>query len=79
MCLIVGMRPKGGRGVQLQTFGEKTPQIHLIIIRKLPNSLTPFLSNPYNFPPGAFYSTPPPPRIRHKSVNIEHQLKSKLA
>ena len=69
----------GGRGVQLQTFGEKTPQIHLIIIRKLPNSLTPFLSNPYNFPPGAFYSTPPPPRIRHKSVNIEHQLKSKLA
>ena len=68
----------GGRGIQLQTFGKKTPQIHLIIIRKLPNSLTPFLSNPYNFSPGAFYSTPPPPRIRHKSGNFEHQLKSKL-
>ena len=45
-------------------FWEKTPQVHLIIIREwlytLPRRI---LRNPDNFPPGEFYSIPPPQQL----------------
>ena len=46
-------------GVKLQILG-KNSQVHLIIIREENDLNTPILRNLDNFPPGAFYSTPPP-------------------
>ena len=40
---------------------EKNPQVHLIIIREWLYTLPrPILRNRDNFPPGVFYSIPPP-------------------
>ena len=51
----------GGRGVNCKFLG-KNPQVHLIIIREWPNNTPPpILRNLDTFPPGTFYSTPPPP------------------
>ena len=52
-CLIVG-------GSQILYFGEKSPQVDLIIIREWPSDLKyqhSFKKFRY-FPPGSFYSTP---------------------
>ena len=50
---------KGGGGINLQIFGKKTPQVHLIIIREWPkNNPLSILRNLDNVFPGAFYSTP---------------------
>ena len=48
-------------GGQIANFGEKNPQVHLIIIRESPKNIPPILRNLDNSPPGSFYSTPPPP------------------
>ena len=50
----------GGRG-QITNLGEKNIQVYLIIIREWPKNTPPpfIIDNLGNFPPGAFYSTPP--------------------
>ena len=49
----------GGRGVSNCKFWGKNLQVHLIIIKEWPKNTPPILRNLDNFPPGAFYSTPP--------------------
>ena len=58
-CVIAGR----GEEVKLQILGKKTTQVHLTIIRELPKNTPPptILRNLDNSPPGAFYSTLPPP------------------
>ena len=57
-------------------FLRKNPQVHLIILREWPerpknDPPPPILRNLDNFPPGAFYSNPPPPAydLAQKSMN----------
>ena len=55
---MVGVVGEGGGG-QIASFGKKTPQVHLIIIRKYDLKINPpILRNLDNFPPGTFYSSP---------------------
>ena len=54
-------------GGQIANFGEKNPQVHLIIIRESPKNIPPILRNLDNSPPWfILFDIPAPLTIRHK-------------